>query len=63
MLDREGHAVGLIFDGNLASLAGYLYYDITANRAVSTDTSAIIAALRVVYDEQALAEELIKGHR
>ncbi|MFT9360258.1 S46 family peptidase [Acetobacter okinawensis] len=63
VLNREGHAVGLIFDGNLPSLAGDLYYDITSNRAVSTDTSAIIAALRVVYDEQALAEELINGHR
>ncbi|MCP1213685.1 S46 family peptidase [Acetobacter okinawensis] len=63
VLNREGHAVGLIFDGNLPSLAGDLYYDITSNRAVSTDTSAIIAALRVVYDEQALAEELINGHQ
>lgn len=63
VLNREGHAVGLIFDGNLPSLAGDLYYDITSNRAVSTDTSAIIAALRHVYDEQTLADELTKGHR
>ncbi|MFT8417595.1 MAG: S46 family peptidase [Acetobacter sp.] len=63
VLNREGHAVGLIFDGNLPSLAGDLYYDITSNRAVSTDTSSIIAALRHVYDEQTLADELTKGHR
>lgn len=63
VLDRQGHAVGLIFDGNLPSLAGDLYYDIGSNRAVSTDTSAIIAALRTVYAEPALADELVRGHR
>ncbi|WP_147092040.1 S46 family peptidase [Swaminathania salitolerans] len=63
VLDRKGHAVGLIFDGNLPSLAGTLYYDIASNRAVATDTSAIVAALRDVYDEPALARELSQGHR
>lgn len=63
VIDREGHAVGLIFDGNLPSLAGDLYYDIGSNRAVATDTSAIIAALRDVYKEPALADEMTQGHR
>lgn len=63
VINREGKAVGLIFDGNLPSLAGDLYYDISNNRAVATDTSAIITALRVVYNEKALADELTNGHR
>ncbi|PYD48225.1 S46 family peptidase [Novacetimonas pomaceti] len=63
VIDRNGHAVGLIFDGNLPSLAGDLYYDISNNRAVSTDTSAIIAALRDVYNEPTLVHELIDGHQ
>ncbi|AOX20211.1 S46 family peptidase [Kozakia baliensis] len=62
VIDRAGHAVGLIFDGNLPSLAGDLYYDIETNRAVATDTSAIMAALRDVYHEDKLADELLHGH-
>lgn len=63
VLNREGKAVGLIFDGNLPSLAGDLYYDISNNRAVATDTSAIITALKLVYNEESLANELTNGHR
>lgn len=63
VLNREGKAVGLIFDGNLPSLAGDLYYDIGSNRAVATDTSAIVTALRIVYHEDGLANELVNGHR
>ncbi|GBQ87753.1 S46 family peptidase [Asaia krungthepensis] len=63
VLNREGKAVGLIFDGNLPSLAGDLYYDISNNRAVATDTSAIITALKLVYNEENLANELTNGHR
>lgn len=63
VLNREGKAVGLIFDGNLPSLAGDLYYDISNNRAVATDTSAIVTALRIVYHEDGLADELVNGHR
>ncbi|GBR05856.1 S46 family peptidase [Asaia siamensis] len=63
VISREGKAVGLIFDGNLPSLAGDLYYDISNNRAVATDTSAIITALKIVYHEDGLASELINGHR
>ncbi|MBN3868112.1 S46 family peptidase [Gluconobacter kondonii] len=61
VINRQGDVVGLIFDGNLDSLAGDLYYDIERNRAVSTDTSAIMAALRTVYHADALADELETG--
>ena len=58
MIDRDGHAVGLVFDGNLPSIAGSFFYDPSNNRAVSVDTAALIAALRTVYADNWLAEEL-----
>ncbi|WP_175282593.1 S46 family peptidase [Gluconobacter morbifer] len=62
VINRKGDVVGLIFDGNLDSLAGDLYYDGSRNRAVATDTSSIMAALKTVYHADALAKELEQGH-
>ncbi|KXV67718.1 peptidase S46 [Acetobacter malorum] len=62
VIDSQGHAVGLIFDGNIHSLGGDFYYDETTNRAVAVDTAAIMEALKVVYKNQALANELSQGH-
>ena len=58
VVDRDGHAVGLIFDGNIHSLGGDFAYDGRQNRAVAVDTAAILAALRQVYRNDALADEL-----
>ncbi|MGI4978693.1 MAG: S46 family peptidase [Janthinobacterium lividum] len=58
VVDGEGHAVGLIFDGNIHSLGGDFAYDGRQNRAVAVDTAAILAALRQVYRNDALADEL-----
>ncbi len=62
VINSEGHAVGLIFDGNIHSLGGDFYYDESTNRAVAVDTAAIMEALKVVYKNQALAKELSQGH-
>ncbi len=62
VIDADGHAVGLIFDGNIHSIGGDFAYDGTNNRAVAVDTTAIIAALRSVYHDEALADELVRGH-
>ena len=62
VIDAEGRAVGLVFDGNIHSLGGNFSYDGTSNRAVSVDTAALLAALRIVYANQALAGELTSGH-
>ena len=62
VIDAQGHAVGLIFDGNIHSLGGDFVYDATLNRSVAVDSAALLAALRVVYGNQALADELIRGH-
>ena len=55
---REGEVVGLIFDGNIHSIAGVFWYNPLDNRAVSVDTTALLEALRVVYGAHALLSEL-----
>ncbi len=62
VINREGHAVGLIFDGNIHSLGGNFTFDDSVNRAVAVDTAALDQALRKVYHQTRLAEELEKGH-
>ena len=58
---KDGAVVGLIFDGNIQSLGGsYAYTDVQA-RAVAVHSEAIIEALRHVYNDEALAAELISG--
>jgi hypothetical protein len=58
VVNRQGEVVGLIFDGNIQSLVlDFVYTDHVA-RAVSVHSSAIIEALRKIYDAEALVEEL-----
>jgi len=58
VIDREGAFVGIIFDGNIESLALDYYYTDEKARAVSVDARAILEALRKVYDAKDLAQEL-----
>jgi hypothetical protein len=61
VVDRRGDWAGLVFDGNLASIAGRFYYDPGANRAVSLDARAILEALGKVYDAPELVREITAG--
>ncbi|CAN5717592.1 S46 family peptidase [soil metagenome] len=61
VVNAQGEAVGLIFDGNLQSLPGAFIYDGAQNRALAVDTRAILHALRVIYNAGPLADELQGG--
>lgn len=62
VIDREGRAVGLIFDGNIHSLGGDFTFDASVNRAVAVDTAALVEAVRKVYHLPELAKELEGQH-
>jgi hypothetical protein len=61
-VDREGQFVGLIFDGNIESLALDYYYTETAARAVAVDSRAIVEALDKIYGASALVSEIRTGN-
>jgi hypothetical protein len=58
VVNRDGELVGLIFDGNIESMAGDFVYDGTRNRAVAVHSAGMIEGLRKVYNASALADEL-----
>lgn len=58
VINRAGDLVGLIFDGNIESLAGDYVYDERTNRAVAVHPAAMMEALRKLYHADALADEL-----
>ena len=57
-VDAQGRLVGLLFDGNIHSIAGSYWYDETLNRAVAVHPAIILTALREVYGATALANEI-----
>ncbi|HEX7703085.1 MAG TPA: S46 family peptidase [Kofleriaceae bacterium] len=65
MFNQKLEIVGLIFDGNIESLAGDFWYDEASNRAVAVTSEAIIHALSKIYHADRLVEELrpTKGHK
>jgi Peptidase S46 len=62
VVNRKGQLVGLIFDGNIQSLSWRFVYSDEIARAVSVHPAAIITALRSVYGNGALADELEGRH-
>jgi hypothetical protein len=57
-VNKAGEVVGIIFDGNIQSLALDFYYDDRQARAVSVDSRGIIEALRKIYGADTLVKEL-----
>ena len=57
-VNTKGEVVGIIFDGNIQSLAWNFVYDDVQARAVHVDSRGIQEALRTVYGATALADEL-----
>ncbi|MCX6952525.1 MAG: S46 family peptidase [Verrucomicrobia bacterium] len=62
-VNRAGEFIGLIFDGNLASLSGDFGYEDKQARALSVHSAGILESLRKVYEVPALANELVNGKR
>ena len=58
LLNADGDVVGLVFDGNLASLGGRYVYEAAGNRAVAVHAEAILAALRDIYADRGSARVL-----
>jgi tetratricopeptide (TPR) repeat protein len=58
LLNRDLEVVGLVFDGNIESLAGDFIYLPQRARAVSVDSRAILEALESVYRAERLVREL-----
>jgi hypothetical protein len=61
VVNEAGELVGLIFDGNIQSLAGDFAYSDQQNRSVAVDSVGIIEALDKMYDAKPLVDELIAG--
>ncbi len=61
LVNRAGEVVGLIFDGNLQSLANNFLYRAATDRAVSVHSVGLLDALRKVYDAGVLVDELTRG--
>jgi hypothetical protein len=58
LVDTEGRIVGLMFDGNIHSIAGDYWFDTTKNRAVALHPAIIREALDKVYGAKELLKEL-----
>ncbi len=58
VINANGEVIGAAFDGNIHSLGGSYGYDGALNRTVTVSTAAITEALRTVYQQPRLLEEL-----
>jgi len=58
LINAKAEVIGAVFDGNIHSLGGDYGYDAALNRTVAVSTASISEALRKVYGEEGLAQEL-----
>jgi hypothetical protein len=58
MVNSAGQIVGLVFDGNLHSIAGSYWFDPEKNRTIAVHPEFMRTALTRIYPSKALAAEL-----
>jgi V8-like Glu-specific endopeptidase len=58
LIDKDAQVIGLVFDGNIHSLAGDYGYDGRRNRTVAVDVRGMTEALKSVYGADRLVKEL-----
>jgi hypothetical protein len=58
LIDRDGNIVGLMFDGNIHSIAGHYWFNAANNRAIAVHPAIIREALDKVYGATSLLAEL-----
>ncbi|MGC1524031.1 MAG: S46 family peptidase [Steroidobacteraceae bacterium] len=58
LIDAQGRIVGLMFDGNIHSIAGHYGFNAANNRAIAVHPAIIREALDKVYGAKALLTEL-----
>ncbi len=58
LVDKEGRLAGLLFDGNIESLANEFLYGERVERSVCVHPRAIVETLRKVYDARRLLREI-----
>ncbi len=63
VVNRNGELVGIIFDGNIQSLVLDFQYTEEQARALAVHSQAILEALRKIYGETRLADELTGKRR
>lgn len=61
VINKAGEVVGIVFDGNIESLAWDFEYTDKVARAVEVDSRAITETLRNIYHADALLNELMPG--
>ena len=61
VVNKDLQLVGLIFDGNIESLAGNIIYDDTKNRSVAVHPAAILEGLDKIYKAERIVKELETG--
>jgi hypothetical protein len=59
LLNTAGEIVGLVFDGNIESMAWDYFYTDEQARAVSVDSRAVVEALRSLFGAEELVRELL----
>lgn len=58
MVNAHGELVGLVFDGNIHSIAGAYFYDSIVNRTVAVHPAVMLAALQKIYHADDLIAEI-----